>query len=86
VAETLQHAILTHEVPAIPGMQIAVRYLPGMSGTEAGGDWYDVVPLDDERFVFVVGDVSGRGVRAASIMASLHYASRRTRWRAIRPP
>jgi serine phosphatase RsbU (regulator of sigma subunit) len=76
VAETLQHAILPHEVPAIPGMQIAVRYLPGVGGTEVGGDWYDVVPLDDGRFVFVVGDVSGHGIRAAAIMASLHYASR----------
>ena len=32
-----------------------------MSGVDIGGDWYDVVPLDDGRFVFVVGDVSGRG-------------------------
>jgi len=76
VAETLQQAILPHEVPAIPGMQIAVRYLPGVSGTEVGGDWYDVVPLGGDRFVFVVGDVSGRGVRAAALMASLQYASR----------
>jgi len=76
VAETLQQAILPDEVPAIPGMQIAVRYLPGVSGTEVGGDWYDVVPLGGGRFVFVVGDVSGRGVRAAAMMASVHYASR----------
>jgi serine phosphatase RsbU (regulator of sigma subunit) len=76
VAETLQRAILPDQAPAIPGMQIAVRYLPGVSGTEVGGDWYDVVPLGGGRFVFVVGDVSGRGVRAAAMMASLHYASR----------
>ena len=76
VAETLQRAILPDEAPAIPGMQIAVRYLPGVSGAEVGGDWYDVVPLGGGRFVFVVGDVSGRGVRAAAMMASLHYASR----------
>lgn len=36
VAETLQQAILPEEVPAIPGMQIAVRHLPGVSGTEVG--------------------------------------------------
>jgi serine phosphatase RsbU (regulator of sigma subunit) len=76
VAETLQRAILPAQAPAIPGMQIAVRYLPGVSGAEVGGDWYDVVPLGGGRFVFVVGDVSGRGVRAAALMASLHYASR----------
>jgi serine phosphatase RsbU (regulator of sigma subunit) len=76
VAETLQRAILPDQAPAIPGMQIAVRYLPGVSGAEVGGDWYDVVPLGGGRFVFLVGDVSGRGVRAAALMASLHYASR----------
>lgn len=41
-----------------------------------GGDWYDVVPLGGGRFVFVVGDVPGRGARAAATMASLHRASR----------
>jgi serine phosphatase RsbU (regulator of sigma subunit) len=76
VAETLQKAILPQRLPAVPGMQIAVRYLPGAGGADVGGDWYDVVPLDDGRFVFVVGDVSGHGVRAAAMMASLHYASR----------
>jgi serine phosphatase RsbU (regulator of sigma subunit) len=76
VAETLQRAILPDQAPAIPGMQIAVRYLPGVSGAEVGGDWYDIVPLGGGRFVFLVGDVSGRGVRAAALMASLHYASR----------
>ena len=76
VAGILQNALLPQQVPAVPGMQIAVRYLPGASGADIGGDWYDVVPLTDGRFVFVVGDVSGRGVRAAAAMASLHYASR----------
>jgi serine phosphatase RsbU (regulator of sigma subunit) len=76
VAETLQQAILPQQMPAVPGMQIAVRYLPGASGADVGGDWYDVVPLPGGRFVFVVGDVSGRGVEAAAAMASLHYASR----------
>ncbi len=76
VAETLQHALLPQRLPTVSGMQIAVRYLPGASGVDIGGDWYDVVPLEDGRFVFVVGDVSGRGVRAAAMMASLHYASR----------
>ena len=41
-----------------------------------GGDWYDVVQLDDHLFVFIVGDVSGRGVRAAAVMASLQFAGR----------
>ena len=76
IAETLQHALLPQAKPAIPGMEIAVRYMPGVRDTEIGGDWYDVVPLDDKRFVFVIGDVSGRGIGAAAVMASLHFASR----------
>jgi serine phosphatase RsbU (regulator of sigma subunit) len=51
-----------------------VRYLAGVEGVDIGGDWYDVLPLDDDRLLFVIGDVSGRGLRAATIMASLRYA------------
>ncbi|MGH9018230.1 MAG: PP2C family protein-serine/threonine phosphatase, partial [Acidimicrobiales bacterium] len=45
-------------------------------GTEVGGDWYDIIPVDDSRFFFVLGDVSGRGIGAATIMARLHFAVR----------
>ena len=76
VAETLQHALLPQQMPGIPGMEIAARYLPGAEGADVGGDWYDVIPLPDGRFIFLIGDVSGHGVRAAAVMASLHYASR----------
>ena len=76
VADTLQHALLPQRLPDIPGVEIAVRYVAGVSGVDVGGDWYDVVRLDDHRFVFIVGDVSGRGVRAAAVMASLQFAGR----------
>ncbi len=76
VAETLQHALLPQQLPAIGGMEIAARYLPGADGADVGGDWYDVIPLPDGRFIFLIGDVSGHGVEAATVMASLHYASR----------
>jgi serine phosphatase RsbU (regulator of sigma subunit) len=76
IAETLQRALLPRAMPAIAGVQIAVRYIPGVNGVDIGGDWYDVISLDDERFFFVVGDVSGRGVDAGAVMASLHFAIR----------
>lgn len=76
IAQTLQHALLPEELPAMPGVDFAVRYLPGGGGIEVGGDWYDVVRLDDDRCFFVIGDVSGRGLRAATTMASLRYAIR----------
>jgi serine phosphatase RsbU (regulator of sigma subunit) len=76
VAETLQNALLPQAIPAIPGLEVVVRYRAAADSADIGGDWYDVVPLDDDRFVFVVGDVSGHDVRAAAVMASLHYACR----------
>ena len=76
IAETLQRALLPQVVPQLPGVDIAMRYIPGEHGVEIGGDWYDLIPLDERRFFFVVGDVSGRGVTAGSVMASLHFAIR----------
>jgi hypothetical protein len=76
IAGILQGALLPQELPAIVGVETAARYVAGRRGTDVGGDWYDVIPLDDSRFVFVVGDVSGHGVVAATIMARLHFAIR----------
>jgi serine phosphatase RsbU (regulator of sigma subunit) len=74
IAETLQHALLPPELPVVPGAELAVRYLPGVHGVEIGGDWYDVIALDPDHCFFVVGDVSGRGLPAATTMAYLRYA------------
>jgi serine phosphatase RsbU (regulator of sigma subunit) len=75
IAVTLQHALLP-QVPVVDGVEIAARYLAGVAGIEVGGDWYDVIRTGERRFVFFVGDVSGRGLRAATTMASLRYAVR----------
>jgi serine phosphatase RsbU (regulator of sigma subunit) len=76
VAFTLQHSLLPEELPEVDGLQLGARYVSGVEGVDIGGDWYDVMQLDDGRLFFVVGDVSGRGVRAATVMASLRYAIR----------
>jgi hypothetical protein len=76
IADILQHALLPDVLPEIPGMETAIRYIAGGEGADVGGDWYDVIPVDDTHFVFVLGDVSGRGVVAATIMARLHFAIR----------
>jgi serine phosphatase RsbU (regulator of sigma subunit) len=76
VAQTLQHSLLPEELPEFAGLQLSVRYVPGADGVEIGGDWYDVMGVDDDGIIFVVGDVSGRGLRAATVMASLRYAIR----------
>jgi serine phosphatase RsbU (regulator of sigma subunit) len=74
VAQTLQHALLPDRLPQVPGVETDARYEAGEHGVEIGGDWYDVIDLEDGRLLLVVGDVSGRGLRAATTMALLRYA------------
>ena len=76
IAESLQRALLPEELPRVPGIEMGARYVAGAEGVDIGGDWYDVIPVGPDRFMFVVGDVSGRGIRAATVMARLHFAIR----------
>jgi serine phosphatase RsbU (regulator of sigma subunit) len=73
---TLQRSLLPKALPTIDGVQFAARYIPGETGTEVGGDWYSAVAIDDHRFAFVIGDVSGRGLSAATVMAGLRFTIR----------
>jgi Stage II sporulation protein E (SpoIIE)/Histidine kinase-like ATPase domain len=75
IAGTLQHALLP-EVPSVDGIEVAARYVAGVDELEVGGDWYDVIPGPSGRWVFVVGDISGRGLPAATTMAALRFAVR----------
>lgn len=76
IAEVLQSALLPKGLPEVPGVEASARYVAGRRGTDVGGDWYDMVPLGRDQFLLVVGDVSGHGVEAATIMARLHFAIR----------
>jgi serine phosphatase RsbU (regulator of sigma subunit)/anti-sigma regulatory factor (Ser/Thr protein kinase) len=71
IAETLQRSLLPEQVPQLPGMDVAVRYLPAGAGMEVGGDWFDMLELGDGRVALAMGDVVGRGVRAAALMGKL---------------
>jgi PAS domain S-box-containing protein len=72
---TLQRSLLPRGLPRMQGLQLAGRYLPAASA-DVGGDWYDAIDLADGRLNLVVGDVAGRGLRAASIMGQLRNALR----------
>jgi Stage II sporulation protein E (SpoIIE) len=74
IAQTLQRALLPDELPSVRGVETGARYEAGAEGVEIGGDWYDLIAMDDRRLLLVVGDVSGRGVRAAATMAALRFA------------
>ncbi|MGH3419819.1 MAG: PP2C family protein-serine/threonine phosphatase, partial [Streptosporangiaceae bacterium] len=76
VAETLQHALLPQSLPELPGVEVGARYVAGVEDLDIGGDWYDLITLEGNRALAVVGDVSGRGLRAATIMAELRFAVR----------
>jgi serine phosphatase RsbU (regulator of sigma subunit) len=73
-AVTLQRALLPERLPELAGVELAARYLPAGPGVEAGGDWYDAIDLGDGVFDVIIGDVSGRGIPAASIMGRLRTA------------
>ncbi|MFG2788672.1 SpoIIE family protein phosphatase [Streptomyces sp. NPDC048419] len=76
----LQRSLLPPGDPVASGLDIACRYLPGASSadrpSEVGGDWFDVIELPGHRTALVVGDVMGRGLRAAVAMGELRSAVR----------
>jgi anti-anti-sigma factor len=74
IADTLQHSLLPGGLPSLQRLSVTARYLPGQRGTQAGGDWYDVLPLADGRVALVVGDVVGNGAVAAAVMGQLRSA------------
>jgi len=76
VAEALQRSLLPAELPRLPELSLAGRYVPAGHGLKIGGDWYDAIPLADGRVVLAIGDVAGHGVRAAVVMGQISHALR----------
>ncbi|MEU1628175.1 SpoIIE family protein phosphatase [Streptomyces sp. NPDC020096] len=75
-ALTLQHSLLSQRLPSQAAVDVASRYLPAAGQSGAGGDWFDVIPLSGGRVALVVGDVVGRGIKAAAAMGRLRTAVR----------
>jgi len=76
VADTLQRASLPTSLPQLPGVRLRATYLPGASESEIGGDWYDAFQLPDGKLAISIGDVAGKGLRAAVSMAAARQALR----------
>ncbi|MEU9288946.1 SpoIIE family protein phosphatase [Streptomyces sp. NPDC048275] len=76
ISLALQRNLLPHGPTMHPAIETAVRYVPAGDGTEAGGDWFDVIPLPGARVGLVIGDVVGHGINAAATMGRLRTAVR----------
>ena len=76
VAAAFQREQLPPSDIQVPGLDVCVRYHPGRAGLDVGGDWYDVIPLDDGRVGLAVGDVCGHGLSAAAHMGQFRYSFR----------
>ena len=76
VADTLQQAFRPRDLPKVLGLDISAAYRPGSADMDVGGDWYDVVIMDDRRVAFAIGDVMGHGVEAAAVMAEIRSGLR----------
>jgi sigma-B regulation protein RsbU (phosphoserine phosphatase) len=73
-AVALQRSLVPAALPAVPGAELAARYIPGSGGV--GGDWYDVFTLPSGELCVVIGDVAGSGLPAAVIMGRMRSALR----------
>src|ERR1700689_118221 len=83
-ALAFQQSLLPQSVPVLDGLEVAFRYVPAKPlaavgqgiQTQVGGDWYDIIPLAAGRVGMVIGDVEGRGARAAATMGQLRAVLR----------
>jgi len=76
IASTLQQALLPDNLPDIPGVELAARYVAGGEGAEVGGDFYDIYRSGESQWGLAIGDVRGKGPRAAAVTALTRYTLR----------
>jgi CHASE3 domain sensor protein len=72
----LQQSLLPANVPDVPGCELAIRFAPAGAGEVVGGDFYDVFPVSEDRWAVVIGDVCGKGPRAAAVTAMARWTLR----------
>ncbi|MEU8785398.1 SpoIIE family protein phosphatase [Streptomyces sp. NPDC048637] len=76
LAHDLQAGLLPHRLPRVPGFAVAARYLPSTRGMEIGGDFYDLIRLNEDSVAAVIGDVQGHNAAAAALMGQVRTAVR----------
>jgi len=76
IAKVLEAALLPESLPEIPGIEIEALYRAAGELNDAGGDFYDVLPYGPSRWLLVIGDVCGKGPRAAGVTALARHTLR----------
>ncbi|MFA7766173.1 SpoIIE family protein phosphatase [Streptomyces sp. NPDC048723] len=74
LARSLQTGLLPHTLPRVPRLDVAARYLPAAYGLDIGGDFYDLIRIDDTTVAAAIGDVQGHNVNAAALMGQVRTA------------
>jgi serine phosphatase RsbU (regulator of sigma subunit) len=76
IAQALQRSLLPPELPKVEGIDLGAEYVPAGEAVDVGGDFYDIVELPDGRWLVVIGDVSGKGVHAATVTGLVRDVTR----------
>ncbi|QES52808.1 PAS sensor protein [Streptomyces venezuelae] len=74
LAHSLQTSLLPHTLAEVPALEVAARYLPAAQGLDIGGDFYDLIRIDDTTVAAAIGDVQGHNVNAAALMGQVRTA------------
>ncbi len=74
VARTLQNSLLPEALPEVPGWEIAALYSPAGHASEVGGDFYDFWAVEGD-WLMMIGDVTGKGVRAAAVTSLVRHTA-----------
>ena len=85
IAKVLEAALLPESLPEIPGVEIEGLYHAAGELNDAGGDFYDVLPYGPGRWMLVIGDVCGKGPRAAGVTALARHTLRAAAILGLRP-
>ncbi|MBV8987306.1 MAG: SpoIIE family protein phosphatase, partial [Solirubrobacterales bacterium] len=74
--DEMQRSLLPRALARVPGMEVAASFHPGTRGLEVGGDFYDLFPIEEGTWGFVIGDVCGHGAEAAAATAIARHTAR----------
>jgi integral membrane sensor domain MASE1/anti-sigma regulatory factor (Ser/Thr protein kinase) len=85
IAETLQESLLPSRLPEIPGLEASVDFRPAGELHRVGGDFFDLFEMDDGSWAVVIGDVCGKGARAAAVTGLARYTLRAAAVQKSRP-